>query len=139
MTCEQTSGIFLNLSCHNQQSEVCSNCKKKVCDTHSHSWESSLFCEDCYWEHFLLAAETKEHVRRDRYEDDVIIAGSSYDSSSSDSKDDSGGFDGGFGGAEFSGGGAGAAWTDGDIQSLEDSGEVGGGLLSDGDDTFFYS
>lgn len=136
MSCEQKSGVFLNISCKNKIEETCSNCQKKVCNVHVHVINAKKLCEDCYWENYLYTADdtfTRHH------EVDVFIATSNSNTShSSNSASTPTGFDDGFGGGGFGGGGASSSWTEGDIQSLNDTGTENGGLLST-DDTFFYS
>lgn len=139
MKCQQKSGVFLNIECQNTKENTCSNCEKDVCEVHSHNLENALYCEDCYWERYLL---TLEYVENDNYSstDTVIIASTSSNSSSNSTStsNNSEGFEGGFGGGEFGGGGATGAWTEGDMQSLSDTNNTNN-LMSDSDDTFFYS
>nr|WP_321226161.1 hypothetical protein [uncultured Psychroserpens sp.] len=140
MNCQQKSGVFLNIDCQNPIKNTCSNCEKEVCKTHSHLLEATMYCEDCYWEAFLLTTEMKPDNTTRRHDDDIIIASSPTMNtrSGSGSSSDPDGFGGGFGGGQFSGGGAGGSWTEGDMQSLADT-DAQGGFLTDGDDTFFYS
>ena len=104
--------------------------------------EGNHCCEDCYWEIFLLTTETKrDHDTTTDYSShDVIISTASTNTSNTkpSTTSEPEGFGGGFGGGQFSGGGAGASWTEGDMQSL-DSVDGQSGLLTDNDDTFFYS
>ncbi|MGB3607052.1 hypothetical protein [Psychroserpens sp.] len=139
MQCQQKSGVFLNLDCERDAAYTCSNCKKEICKRHHKQWESLLFCEDCYWEHYLLASEKKPTRLWDDLDDDMIIASTNIPSSQNSKNASSPeGFEDGFGGGEFSGGGAGASWTEGDMDSLTQS-DGESGLFADGDDTFFYS
>ena len=134
MKCEQKSGVFLNLACERTASKTCDTCKKEICKRHFHSYETAELCEDCFWEQFLYAEEKKEEF----YDtDDYTSANRGTTSSPSSSNTKDTGFDGGFGGGEFGGGGASAAWTDGDAAGFNDT-DTAGGLL-DQDDTFYYS
>lgn len=141
MNCQQKSGVFLNIHCSNTKKNNCSNCNKDVCETHSHTLESKSFCEDCYWERFLYSIEVRENYDRDILIERTTTINTSnrpISSGNSDSSSRDSGFDGGFGGGSFGGGGASGAWTEGDMQSLDDN-NTAGGFLSDTDDTFFYS
>ncbi|WP_452222056.1 hypothetical protein [Lacinutrix salivirga] len=138
MNCQQKSGVFLNIECQNTKQQTCSNCEKEVCDTHSLHWETTLFCEDCYWEHFLISTTQKQITHLNNSKDDVLISTTAFPSKSASNTTEQGGFKDGFGGGEFGGGGASAGWTEGDMQSLNET-DNQGGFLSDTDDTFFYS
>lgn len=132
MKCEQKSGVFLNLDCQNTKEHKCNNCKKNVCKMHAHAFSLGHLCEDCYWEDYLYS---KHEI------DDNFIEGTylnSDDASQTSSSDFVGGFDGGFGGGSFGGGGASGNWTEGDMQSLDDSSENHSSMLGS-DDKFFYS
>ena len=135
MNCQQKSGVFLNIHCSNTKKNKCSNCKKDVCETHTHTLESKVFCEDCYWERFLYTIETTEYYDSDTFIDNTTNTTSNASSLSSNTDN---GFSGGFGGGSFGGGGASAEWTEGDMESLNEN-NTAAGFLTDTDDTFFYS
>ncbi|KZS42454.1 hypothetical protein AWE51_03150 [Aquimarina aggregata] len=135
MNCQQKSGVFLNLDCKNAKAHTCNNCKKDICEAHTHTLESKHLCEDCYWETYLFSTKKRDVYADDNYINDTYV---NYDSTSQTSSPPSG-FDGGFGGGSFGGGGASGTWTEGDMQSLNDTntGDTLGMLGAD--DTFFYS
>lgn len=136
MNCQQKSGVFLNIHCSNTKENNCSNCKKEVCETHTHLLESKHYCEDCYWELFMFYKEERPYHDNDTFITDTNTT--PYASSTSHDNSSDSGFGGGFGGGGFGGGGANGQWTEGDMQSLSDT-DSQGGILSDNDDTFFYS
>jgi len=141
MNCKQKSGVFLNLDCPNPKTKTCLTCKKEVCDIHAHTVNSSVLCEDCFWENYLYSVTANSDSLVDRDFTDTYpptLGSSSTTSFSSSSNKSPGGFENGFGGGEFGGGGASNSWTEGDMQSLNDSDTGNGGLLGS-DDTFFYS
>ena len=139
MKCQQKSGVFLNLECQNAIDHKCFNCDKEVCDTHSHNLGNLLYCEDCYWERFLFTQQQDNTHYNDSDTDTTVIYSSNSSSSSPvSSNNEPTGFKDGFGGGEFGGGGAAGAWTEGDIQSLSDTNNTNN-LMSDSDDSFFYS
>lgn len=138
MKCEQKSGVFLNISCNRTVTETCSNCGKKVCEVHAYKSKGAVLCEDCYWENYLYAIEDQS----DSYVDVFIennSSSSSFGTSNTNSTEEEG-FQDGFEEGNFGGGGAAAAWTEGEMESLNDdtNNTAIGGLL-DTDDTFFYS
>ena len=140
--CQQKSGVFLNNNCQNKSKYTCSICDKGVCNTHKHTLQHSDYCEDCYWEHFLLTDNIRPDKHRtdtnDGYVSTAYQTASSNTTSTSTSQDE-GGFKDGFGGGSFGGGGAAGTWTEGDMESLNDTTEGANGLASGSDDTFFYS
>lgn len=138
MNCEQKSGVFLNITCQNKIHNTCSVCDKKVCATHCYIWLNTDYCEDCYWEHYLLTIESRPSSKPIDMDNNTTSHSTTYSSSNSTS-DSEGGFKDGFGGGEFGGAGATGTWTEGDMQSLADTTENPEGLLNDTDDTFFYS
>jgi len=135
MSCQQKSGVFLNILCSNTEESICSNCNKAVCETHAHLLETKHYCEDCFWERFILSKEERAYRDTDTFITDT--SRTSYNSNTP-ANDSDAGFGGGFGGGDFGGGGANGAWTEGDMQSLSET-DSAGGLLSSNDDTFFYS
>ena len=138
MKCQQKSGVFLNIDCQNTAKNTCSQCKKEVCKQHSHTLELQKFCEDCYWERFLFSKEYLDSYSSSSRSDTIFMASGSNSSSTSSSSPSSNEPESFGDGGEFSGGGAGASWTEGDMQSLSDT-DGGNNLMSDNDDTFFYS
>ena len=143
MNCQQKSGVFLNIECQNKQEEKCSVCKKEVCATHCHIWGNTFYCEDCYWEHYLLTTEKSPSSKRIQSNNETRFrpdsSTSHTNSTSSNSTKEPGGFKDGFAGGAFGGAGAAGSWTEGDMQSLNETTDGPLGLLSDSDDTFFYS
>lgn len=135
MNCQQKSGVFLNVHCSNTKENQCSYCDKEICKTHTNVLESKQYCEDCYWECFLFSKEERKYNDTDTFITDTSTT--SYASSSSNDDSDTG-FSGGFGDGGFGGGGASGQWTEGDMQSLNDTNSQAS-LLSGTDDTFFYS
>ena len=137
MNCQQKSGVFLNLDCTNTKAHVCSKCQKDICNPHTRNYKSTNLCEDCYWETLLFSAEKqKDTLMDDHYTDTTpFIADTSNTAVSSQPS----GFEDGFGGGGFGGGGAEGTWTEGDLQSLEDTSTNDGLGLLGADDTFFYS
>ena len=135
MNCNQKSGIFLNITCANEATKQCSNCDKKVCNTHHHILNKVKLCEDCYWEFFLYSEEQKINRTIQIYDNGRMTSTTSSSSSSNERE----GFEEGFGGGTFGGGGASGAWTDGDKEGFNATDIVAGAGLSDNDNTFFYS
>ncbi len=140
MKCQQKSGVFLNLSCSNAKRYTCANCKKGICETHTHMISSmEQLCEDCYWEAYLYSTRKKDSHLDDHYIDTYTDFNTVTYTSSTASSDPLDSDNREFGGGEFGGGGASGMWTEGDMQSLEDTPNttIGSGLSND--DTFFYS
>jgi len=134
MNCEQKSGIFLNIKCNNNVKHECSNCEKQVCKTHLHRYIGRDLCENCYWETYIYS---KEKIVDDYdYHNETTIIG--FPSTTNNNHPVS--FEEEFGGGEFGGGGASSSWTEGELESFNDtSTEINGSLLGDADSTFFYS
>ncbi|WP_040281759.1 hypothetical protein [Psychroserpens damuponensis] len=141
MTCQQKSGVFLNINCDNTKEKTCYSCEKEVCHTHSHKLEGHDLCEDCYWEIFLLSAQPQQDHSMGQHDDTIIVASTPHTTTNPNTSTPSQpeGFGDGFGGGGFSGGGAGASWTEGDMQSVTDTDAIGNSFTANGDDTFFYS
>ncbi len=138
MTCEQKSGVFLDITCKNNASAQCSNCKKHVCDAHNFDFKDKNYCENCFWENYILS-KTEIEQDTDYYIEPTnhtyVNSRSSY--SSGDNTQDSG-FKDGFGGGEFGGGGASGSWTEGELQSLAATDQDSNAFI-DTNETFFYS
>lgn len=137
MNCQQKSGVFLNIECQRIKEDSCSVCNKNVCKTHLHILANTYYCEDCYWEHYLLTDDIRPSTQRL----DTTSGGFVYSSNTS-SGSNTEGFAGGFGGGEFGGGGAAGEWTEGDMHSLHvttDQQDTTAPLGLAGDDTFYYS
>lgn len=129
MSCQQKSGVFLNISCNNNTKQKCSRCRKNVCDSHYRQLDSNGYCDDCFWELYILK---NKHANEFENDDLILVYDNSTNSETSDA-----GFTGGFGGGSFDGGGASGTWTNTDIESFKETEPMGDSTLSD--DTFFYS
>lgn len=139
MNCNQKSGVFLNLVCNNTSEKKCTNCKKNICESHAHIFETKILCEDCYWETYLY---TVTQEKMDYYDESTFHSGNTYTGTSNSSDANiptDSGFDEGFGGGGFGGGGATSSWSEGDIESVNNNINAEGNTFLDNDETFFYS
>ena len=140
MNCQQKSGVFLNIHCTNIKQNKCADCKNEICEAHTHIVGTRDYCEDCYWELYLFKEEGKSYETSAIFIETANHTSTTFSNGTAAAGSDSiGGFKDGYGGGDFGGAGGTGAWTEGDMQSLNDTKDGQNNFLAGSDDTFFYS